>query len=120
MFPAKNNLAPDGTGLAYTLTTTETEGVAVVGWEPDPVAVSAEEALAAHERQADSRRESEVEASAEWLRDDLDKGPLPRRELVRRARDAGMSRASARRAQHVLGVQPQKAGVGPWLWVPAP
>jgi hypothetical protein len=38
------------------------------------------------------------------------------RELERRARDAGMSWASVRRAQHVLGVRSRKCGDGPWLW----
>jgi len=115
--PAKNNLAPDaGTGLAYSLLASNPDDAAVVAWEAEPVTIRADEALAAQERQGDERKKGKVDASADWLREQLEPGPLPMRELERRAREAGMSWASVRRAQHVLGVRPRKCGEGPWLW----
>ena len=116
MLAMKNNLGPDGSGLAYCLMQTEPDGPAVVAWEPDPVMITANEALAAHERQGEKREKGKVEASGDWLREQLGGGPLPKLELERRAREAGMSWASVRRAQHVLGIRPRKAGDGPWLW----
>jgi hypothetical protein len=116
LLPAKNNIAPDGTGLAYSLFASNPDDAAVVAWEAAPVTVRADEALAANERQGDKREKGKVEASADWLREQLEPEPLPMRELEKRARDAGMSWASVRRAQHVLGVRSRKCGDGPWLW----
>lgn len=114
--PAKNNLAPDSSGLAFSLMESQPGGAAIVAWESEPVTIRADEALAAHERQGDKRIKGKVDASADWLREQLDGGPLPMRELERRAGEAGMSWASVRRAQHMLGVEPQKCGKGPWRW----
>lgn len=119
MLPAKNNLGPDIDGLAYSLMPGEQGGAAIVAWESDPVRVSADDALAAHERKGNKREKGKVEASGDWLKEQLRDGPLPKMELDRRARDAGMSWASVRRAQHVMGIKPHKAKgdpQGPWLW----
>jgi hypothetical protein len=116
--PAKNNLAlDDGTGLAYSLFASNPDDAAVVAWESDAVTIRADEALAAQERQGEKREKGKVEASADWLCGQLRDGPQPKLELERRAREAGMSWASVRRAQHVLGVRPRKCGEGPWLWM---
>ncbi len=119
ILPAKNNLGPDITGLAYSLMPAESGGAAVVAWEDGPVTMNADEALAAHERQGEKREKGRVEASGDWLRDQLGGGPLPKLELERRARDAGVSWASVRRAQHILKIRPHKVKgdpQGPWLW----
>lgn len=58
MLAMKNNLGPDGSGLAYSLMQTQPDGPAVVAWEPDPVTITANEALAAHERQGEKRERS--------------------------------------------------------------
>ena len=42
--PVKNNLAQDTTGLAYTVVTAP-NGAPVMAWEPDPIVITADEAL---------------------------------------------------------------------------
>ena len=79
--------------------------------------MTANEALAAEVRQERDRGTGRAEASVEWLREQLVHGPLPTRELENRARDAGMSWASVRRAQQRMGIKPRKVGFGQgWLW----
>src|SRR5690606_14589208 len=70
LLPGKNNLAPEGNGLAFTIA----GDPAVVVWERDPVAMSADDALAKEDGfggedvkpgpQPEARRHA-----AEWLRE---------------------------------------------------
>ena len=54
VLPAKNNLAPDSLGLAYSLEPYGANGTAVVCWEPDPVTTSADEAMQGDTSKADA------------------------------------------------------------------
>lgn len=110
MLPVKNNLAVDGTGLAYRII----DGA--LSWEPDPILMTADEALAVARPTGRGRA---VPDAAEWLREQLDGEPLPKGEIEARAATAGISFAAIRRAKDVLGVRAAKAGFGDgsrWFW----
>lgn len=114
MLPLKNNIAPDMGGLAYRIEPVGAGGYPVVTWEPGPVNVNADDALAA-DRGDDER--TERDDAAEWLADLLAHGPRPARDVERDARDAGYSIATVRRAKAVLGVVSRKPAFGgPWVW----
>ena len=111
---AKNNIGPDRGGLAYELL--PCGDVAYVAWDSKPVTATADEALGAVIRKGEERKTGKVAASAEWLKEQLDKGPVPMRELEARWHDAGISEASVRRAAGKLGIVPRKLPKGPWVW----
>lgn len=114
--PTKNNLALDTDGLAYCI---EGEGkTAHVQWESGPVATRADEALAAMEPDPKTSPKKK-EAAEEWLKQALENGPVPKTEIERQAKDAGMAWGTVRRAQGELGIVPQKSTEtfnGPWMW----
>lgn len=113
LLPIKNNLGPDTSGLAYTISQAE-NGAAMLLWEPDPVLVSADEALAPPE--TDNER-TERDEAIDWLRDVLADGPLLANDVRRQATKAGFSWATVRRAKDALGIQPSKTGFnGGWEW----
>lgn len=114
--PLKNNLGPDGNGMAYRIEVVD--GVSRVAWEKDCISISADEALG---RDDDGDHESTLAGSAaDWLSDVLSGGPIPSNEVKKYAKEAGYSWATIRRAQAALGVKPQRtggaAGDGAWVW----
>ena len=72
ILPAKMNLAPDPTGLAYCIE----DGV--VRWEPDPVEMTADELMAREAKAGIGLRESRHNDAAEWLRERLGAGRFGR------------------------------------------
>jgi hypothetical protein len=122
---AKNNLGKDPGGLAYRI------GVRFVGekddipaphiiWEDKPVAITANEALAA--ANGDARDRTATEEAADFLREILADGPLPQRDVERQADAAGLSWATVKRAKKAVGVRTERRGVegergaGRWYW----
>jgi hypothetical protein len=120
LLPIKNNIAPDTGGLAYRIEPLGVDGCPAVVWEPDPVNVSADDALAGDRDEGGGR--TECDDAAAWLRDLLAHGPRAARDVERDARDAGYSMATVRRAKAVIGVVSRKPAFGgPWEWtLPAP
>ncbi len=113
---AKNNIAPEGTGLAYSLEPTDgNSGMAVVAWEAEPVTVTANEALNV-DRPSDSKP-TERDTATDWLRELLADGPLPTTEVRSQANEAGFAWATMRRAKERLGIRPRKSGFeSGWTW----
>ena len=106
LVPVKCNLASGVTGLAYRIVPhPENPALPTVAWEPEPVALTAEEAMAAPSL---TRREE----AAAWLAGLLSGGPLPCEEVERRAKEAGYSVATLRRAKQELGVEAHRLGFG--------
>jgi hypothetical protein len=115
LLPIKNNNATDSGGLAYRIEPTGVDGCPVVAWEPDPVNVSADDALAGDRNEGGDR--TEHDDAAGWLRNLLAHGPRPARDVERDARDAGYSIATVRRAKAAIGVVSRKPAFGgPWEW----
>lgn len=117
VLPTKSNIAPDIGGLAYTVIT-GANGAPMVGWEPDPVTVSADEALSAcadDGEQNGNRREREE--AANWLREMLKNGRVASKELQRIARDDGIAWRTIRRAATEVGVETERQGFqGKTFW----
>lgn len=111
LLPMKNNLAPDVGGLAYRIL--DRGNGAALEWDPEPVNVSADEAL---DREAGADRSAREEAT-EFLRESLADGPIGSKELQADARGAGIALNTLRRAYKDIGGKPRKCGLkGGWLW----
>jgi hypothetical protein len=114
VLPLKNNIAPDMGGLAYRIEPVGAGGCPVVTWEPDPVNVSADDALAA-DRGDDER--TERDDAAEWLRDYLGDGPKLARDVLTESKAAGFSKRTIDRAKRVACVRTRKEAFGGgWVW----
>jgi hypothetical protein len=88
--PVKANLTAQPTGLAFSiLPSTEDPAVPVLAWEPEPVTVSAEEAL------AEPARERPRNKAADFLREELADGPRKASELSGRFSEKTLDRAKA-------------------------
>lgn len=111
--PVKNNLAPDGHGLAYRLTDSDIRGVARVAWDSVPVDVPAEEAFGApHGGSRSPRNEAE-----DFLRDLLAEGPVSATDAISEAESNGITEKTLRRAAKAINVQKRKVGMkGGWEW----
>lgn len=125
LLPGKNNLAPEGSGLAFSIVGGPPGRVA---WEKDPVQLTANEALALDLQQGRRKRGPEPEAlnrAIEWLADLLTPRSMPAGDpkapeslTVRHAaHEAGYSEPTLRRAKDALGIKPYRDGFwGRWMW----
>ncbi|HUZ47325.1 MAG TPA: AAA family ATPase [Terriglobia bacterium] len=108
----KQNLGPDGGGLAYRIETLD--DVARIAWEPGAVSIDANILMGGFETREDH---SERREAADWLRDFLGNGPQPVPEIQRQSRQAGLSWITIRRAADSLGIVKRKSGFGAgWQW----
>jgi putative DNA primase/helicase len=119
--PAKNNIGDDRTGYAYRIDgVTPPDGIATsrLVWEPEPVTISADDALAAPRADRSSRPR---DIAADWLRGELAAGPVASETLRREAIAAGLSWGTVRRAADDIGVIVGRvggiAGAGQWTWM---
>ena len=110
--PVKCNLGPDQHGLAYRVFA---DGDAVmIEWEPDPVEIDAQDALAP---EAPDRERPERDEAEEWLSDQLKNGPVPVPDLKKEAAVAGVAWRTLVRAKASAGVRARKRGMGGgWIW----
>jgi putative DNA primase/helicase len=118
LLPLKNNLAPDVTGLAYTIESTDPDGSGppVVCWSPEPVSATADLILARRPR---GRPDDERQQAARWLRETLSAGPRLARDIKEEAEVNGFSQGTLRRAFRDVAGQAVREGFGPfgqWLW----
>lgn len=116
MLPAKNNVGPDSSGLAYSIM--DSDGAAVVAWEPDPVTIGADEALAAStERDKPGPEAEQLEAAEIWLAGLMANGELLVEKIKEEAGAAGMAWRTVHRAKDSLGIIPYRQGFsGAWAW----
>jgi putative DNA primase/helicase len=119
---AKNNLAPAPQGLAFRLQQTIVDPdrnivSSCARWEPEPVSMTANDALAA-DVAGDSNR-SAIEEAEEFLRDLLSEGPVSAKDVKAEANSAGLTWATVRRAKDRIGIKPKREGFGDdgvWVW----
>ncbi|SFN69390.1 AAA domain-containing protein [Nitrosospira briensis] len=115
--PLKNNLGPDGNGMAYRIEVVN--GVSRVAWEKESISISADEALG-RDDDAGGHETTLAGDAADWLSDVLSAGAVSSNDVKKHAKEAGYSWATIRRAQAALGVKPQRvggaAGDGAWVW----
>lgn len=115
--PGKNNLAREGDGLAFSIIG---EPPRIV-WERDPVAMSADDSLAAETEIHDQKSGPEAEAlagAANWLRSALEGGPRPAKDLFDEWKNGeGGSERTLKRAKQSVDVEAYRDKVpGPWWW----
>jgi len=113
LLPGKNNLSPEGGGLAFTI---EGQPVGRVVWEPEPVKMSADDALA-EQNAADGpgRPAQERQEAMEWLQNELaDFSAHSVADLQRDAKVVGLSASwrTIQRASTTLKVIKQRTGFG--------
>lgn len=110
VLPIKNNLGNDSNGLGYSIV----DGA--VAWEPDPVAMTADEALAQEAGACDGRG-TKRDAAADWLIELLRAGPVAAADVEQQAGEAGLSWSTIRRAADALRVKRRKRNFGAgWEW----
>lgn len=121
LLPLKNNLAPDRNGYGFRIQIKIVEeGIETshLVWEPEPVTITAEEALAA--TSGASKKQLALTDAEDFLRVLLGAGSIPAKDVRREATDAGINFASVRRAAGTLGVKSRRiggiAGKGSWVW----
>lgn len=116
--PIKNNLGNDQSGLAFWFSGTPGAPAPVLAWEPEPVEVSADDALAPPARRKPGPAADTRDDAVEWLAGALADGPRPATEVVDEALHAeGISQATLRRARDAAGVEAYRPQVpGPWWW----
>jgi hypothetical protein len=103
------NLAGDVPTLAYRI---EDRGDGpAVEWEPDPVAITADQVLSADATDPDERRER-AECD-DWLRAMLADGPVLHAEIVKAGRDAGFHESALKRSKRRVGARTDRDGFGP-------
>jgi hypothetical protein len=118
--PANMNLAEQPAGLAFRLVSVPVDGIGEIGrveWEPGPVTMTADDALAA--AAADPEARSARDGAADWLRSALADGPMKAEDLKAAAKEAGIAWSTVKRAQTAVGVKPKRQGFGPggaWMW----
>ena len=114
--PVKNNLAPSGTGLAFTVQPSpDNPDIPVIAWETDPVEIRPDDALMAE--LGGNGSHSALQEAVEWLRDVLADGPVRAKEVKERAVEAGIALRTLDRAKAVLQVKARHEGFrGPWVW----
>jgi KaiC/GvpD/RAD55 family RecA-like ATPase len=98
VLPGKNNLGPDNLGgLAYSVEQNPA-GKPYLEWEPEPVAVSADEAL-----EDQDHKQGRLDDAKDFLTDELALGPVEVKVLQKSSKAAGFSWRTIERAKKDLG-----------------
>ena len=117
LLPGKNNLAPEGDGLAFTIG----GDPPCISWERDPVAMSADDALALENGGEENRKPGPEprarKAAEEWLSGLLEGVEVPADQIKEEAAAAGLNYRTVQRAADALGVIREKNGFSKaWQW----
>jgi putative DNA primase/helicase len=119
MLPMKNNFVADSTGLAFRIesVTTPTGTAPAIAWQPGDVPSTTQEALD-REDKLNSEEESELNMAADWLREELARGPKPAIYIFAEGTIGGdFSTRTIRRALHAIGGRTRKDSFnGGWIW----
>lgn len=116
LLPGKNNLAREGTGLAFTISG---EPAAIV-WEDGAVEMSADDGWAAEQASGADKPGPKPRMRTDarlWLMDRLANGAAMVRDVKVDAKQAGFGWRTVQRASVELGVLAKNAGAGsPYTW----
>lgn len=121
---AKSNISDDQGGVSYTVEPcTVGDGIETtrVVWG-DRIEGSARDILAEVENTGDDEKKTEFEEACDFLRDILEAGPVPSKQIKSDASEAGLSWATVRRAQKAIGAVAIKEGSPgsdekqQWVW----
>jgi len=101
-----DDLRPDTSGLAFSIV----DGC--IGWEADPVTMTADDLFAQEADAQQGGRAADWEDAANWLSDVLADGALPAADVKSLARQNGVGEKSLRTARERLRVVSQRKGFG--------
>jgi putative DNA primase/helicase len=111
--PAKNNIAKENVGLAYSITEAE-NGAPVIAWESESITITADEALAIPQF---NEERTATDDAVNFLKNLLSAGPVSAAEADKQARQLGIGNKPLRSARGKLGIKPIKTGFsGGWVW----
>ncbi len=111
LLPGKSNIAPEQGGLAFSIGGEP----AAVHWERDPVAMTADDAIA--KATGDDGQQSALAEACTWLECFLEDGAKTSKQVQDTARADGIAPRTLRRAKEKLGVLAGPAGFGSaWVW----
>ncbi|MBE3123767.1 MAG: hypothetical protein IMZ65_03100, partial [Planctomycetes bacterium] len=122
LLPAKSNLAKEPTGLAYALESVDVSDIGPVGrvvWQPEPVTMTADEALAREAADVDPEDRTARDSATDWLRETLANGPMAAKDVEAAAKVCGLAWHTVCRAKKAVGVKTSRQGFGPgavWYW----
>ena len=105
MLLAKNNLAANLTGLAYSIA----DGA--IRWEAEPVHLTADQALAI-EGEPPKKRGTEVDRAADFLRGLLASGRVATTTIMEQGQLVGFSKGTLRRAKDQANIRARREGFG--------
>ena len=111
MIPAKNNLAKDKIGMAFSIISRNDQPV--LAWESEPVLMTADEIL----MQPIGEERSAQDDAIQFLSAELYGGPVGADKLIKSARSAGISETTLRRAKSKMRVESRRRKFsGGWDW----
>jgi len=111
--PVKNNIGSDREGMAFRLDS-KMRNAPAVSWEAEPVAMTADDAIG---ESKPGPKPSARQQAEQFLRQHLASGPRPANELQERAKSAGHSLGTLRRAKNALGVKAYQPDLhAAWHW----
>jgi putative DNA primase/helicase len=90
-----------------------------IAWEPEPLDITADEAIAANKIALGDGRKARAAPVREFVRDILTAGPVLRNVVVERGAEKGFSLSQLRRALKRIGEpfkQPDEGFDSPWMW----
>jgi hypothetical protein len=119
LMPSKMNIAPIKYGLAYRIGSYMLPGTDIltsqICWESEPVQITADQALAAHEHDDESR--TAKSEAADFLAEALAAGPRSAKDVTTEATARGITPKPLRDARKALAVMTEKDGMtGGWVW----
>lgn len=117
--PIKSNLAPKSVkGMSYKLISwPDNPSHPVVDWDPDPVSLTADEAV---DSNGNSDDRFAIDEAMEWLESYLNI-PTPSGEIYRSAEKDGIAKKTLKRAKKSLAIKSVREGFGEsgkWIWLP--
>ena len=118
--PMKNNIGNDRSGLAFAIESAQVKSTAGlietsrIAWEPDPVTVTADEAM---QPQGDPEERSALDDARQFLLDLMADGPVKAGRVKADSDGAGFNWRTIQRAADRLNIDRHKDGMrGPWMW----
>lgn len=122
LLEVKSSVGPPLPGLRYSIEGTDIDGkggkirTSRIAWNTTvPVTISADEALAAG--RAAKREPSKLDQSKQFLREQLQDGPMAQKDIQKAAEKEGFCWRTIMTAKAELGIESRKEGLGGgWVW----
>jgi putative DNA primase/helicase len=117
LLPLKNNLAPNASGLAYIIESSDDGRAPKIRWLPDPVTVTPDNI--SEVARSVGRPDVERQHAIGWLQERLATGPRPTRDIKQEAEANGICQRTLRRAFRELSGEAVRQGpfpFGQWTW----